>query len=87
MPIMSTADLPINTCGNITKGKTNAEPSKSTLWRRARGRPSLQDKASKQQYLSPCEEKALVEYLLRMADRGYPLQVKCLPSLAFVIAR
>lgn len=64
MPIMGTASLPITTCGNTTKGKTNADPSKSTLWRRARGRPSLQDKAAKQQYLSPCEEKALVEYLL-----------------------
>jgi hypothetical protein len=31
--------------------------SESTLWRYARGRPSRGDKAVKQQYLTPCEEK------------------------------
>jgi len=33
------------------------------------------------------EEKALLEYVLRMADRGYPLPVKFLRTLAVVIAR
>lgn len=62
-------------------------PSRSTLWRHARGQPTLQDKASHQQYLSVSEEKALLEYVLRMADRGYPLPVKFLRTLAVVIAR
>lgn len=67
--------------------KASQKPSPSTLWRHARGQPILQDKASRQQYLTPREEKALLEYVLRMADRGYPLPVKFLRTLAFVIAR
>lgn len=35
--------------------------SASTLWRRARGRPSDRGKAANQQYLSPQEEKALLD--------------------------
>jgi hypothetical protein len=57
------------------------------LWRRAHGKPSRRDKAAKQQYLTPCEEKALLEYVLRMSERGYPLLIKFLCSLALVIAR
>jgi hypothetical protein len=59
----------------------------STLWHRAHGRPSRQEKATGQQYLTPSEEKALVNYVLRMSDYGYPVPVKYLRSLAFVIAR
>jgi hypothetical protein len=59
----------------------------STLWRRARGRPSRQDKAAKQQYLTPQEEKALMEYVPPMSENGYPLPVKFLRSLALTIAR
>lgn len=59
----------------------------STLWRRANNKPSLADKAANQQYLTPQEEKALVEYVLRLADNGYPLPVKFLRSLALIIVR
>jgi hypothetical protein len=59
----------------------------STLWRRARGKPSRKEKAANQQYLTPQEEQALVEYVLRMANNGYPLPVKFLRSLAWIIAR
>jgi hypothetical protein len=59
----------------------------STLWHRAHGQPSRRDKAAKQQYLTLQEESALVEYVLRMSDNGYPLPVKFLRSLAFTIAR
>jgi hypothetical protein len=62
-------------------------PSKSTTWRHARGRPTRQDKAANQQYLTPCEEKAVLEYVLRMYERGYPLPVKFLGSIAYVIKR
>jgi hypothetical protein len=37
--------------------------------------------------ISLYEEKALVDYVLRIAERGYPLPVKFLRSLAVVIAR
>jgi hypothetical protein len=56
------------------------------MCRRFHGRPSRIDKAAKQQYLTPCGENALV-YVLRMSERGYPLPVKFLHSLAIVIAR
>jgi hypothetical protein len=60
---------------------------RSTVWHRAHGRPSKQDKAKGQQYLTPVEERALVQYLTRMADLGYPFPIKHLRLLAFTIAR
>ena len=59
----------------------------STLNHRAHGRPSKEDKARSQQYLTPVEEKALARYLVRMADMGYPIPIKHVRSLAFIIAR
>jgi len=90
MPIVDPANLPTTTHGKPTKRKADAlpsEPSRSTLWRRAHGRPSRIDKAAKQQYLTPAEENTLLDYVLRMSERGYPLPVKVLRSLALVIAR
>ena len=90
MSIVSPTNLPTTTRGKSIKQKADAlpsEPSKSTLWRRAHGKPSRIDKAAKQQYLTPAEEKALLDYVLRMSKRGYPLPVKFLRSLALVIAR
>ncbi|KAJ5379594.1 hypothetical protein N7509_012713 [Penicillium cosmopolitanum] len=59
----------------------------ATLWRRANDKPSIADKAANQQYLTPQEEQALVEYALRLADNGYPLPVKFLRPLALIIVR
>jgi hypothetical protein len=59
----------------------------STLWHRAHGRPSRQEKAERQQYLTPAEEKSLVEYLLRMSNNGFPVPIKYLRLLALIIAR
>ena len=59
----------------------------STVYHRAHGRPSREDKAKSQQYLTPSEEKALVKYTLRMRSLGFPIRMKHLPSLAFIIAR
>lgn len=90
MLIIDPANLPTTTLGKNTKPGTGAlpqEPSKSTLWRRACGRPPRLDKAAKQQYLTPAEENALHDYMLRMSERGYPLSVKVLRSLALAIAR
>lgn len=57
------------------------------VWRRANNKPSIADKAANQQYLTPQEEQALLEYVLRLADNGYPLPVKFLRSLALIIVR
>lgn len=61
--------------------------SESTLWRHARGMPTQRDKAASQQYLTPREKQALLEYVLRMDQRGYPLPVKFLGSIVHVIKR
>jgi hypothetical protein len=87
--IPSTEESPL-ILGSSAKHKSGcvpSEPSKSTRWRRAHSKPSRADKAASQQYLNPCEEKALVDYILCIANRGYPLSVKFLRSLALVIAR
>ena len=64
-----------------------SEPCRSTLWRRTQCKPSRKNKAAKQQDLSPCEKNALVDYVLRTSERGYPLPVKFLRFVALVIAR
>lgn len=51
------------------------------------GRRSKEQKAQNQQYLTPSEEKALLEFLLQMSDLGSPVQIKFLSSLAFSITR
>jgi hypothetical protein len=45
-----------------------SKASRTTLWNRAHGRPSIEEKATSQQYLTTSEEKSLVEYLLRMSE-------------------
>ena len=57
----------------------------STRWHRENGRSTKRDKAAKEQYLNPQEEKGLANYVLRMCRNGYPLPVKALRSLALVI--
>ena len=64
-----------------------SQPSKSTLWRHARSRPIRKDKADSQQYLTPREERALLEYVLCMDERENPLPVKFLGFIAHVIKR
>ena len=59
----------------------------STLWHRKHGRPSKGDAAAQKQYLTPSEEKALADYILRWAERGYPVPVKLVRDFAWVIAR
>jgi hypothetical protein len=59
----------------------------STLWHRAHGRQSRKEKAKGQQYLTPSEEKALVDCLLRMSNNGFPIPVKFLCSSALIIVR
>lgn len=59
----------------------------STRWHREHGRRTRREKAAKEQYLSPQEEKGLACYALRMCQNGYPLPVKVLRSLAVVVRR
>jgi hypothetical protein len=89
---MDSATLALSEGLDPTENRTYAALSKSkkipytTVWHRAHGRPSMQDKAKSQQYLTESGEHALVEYALRMANNGFPVPVKYLRSLAHVIA-
>ena len=53
------------------KSYTTLSGLRSTLWHRDHGRPSVQQKGAKQQYLTIQEEKALVNYVLQMSKNGY----------------
>ena len=59
----------------------------STLYHRAKGRRSREEKAQSQQYLTPDEEKAVVRFLLLMSSLDKPVRIKFIPSLAFSVAR
>ena len=60
--------------------------ARSTFNARKLGRPSLKEKAQRQQYLTVEEEKALSAFLSLMARLGRPVRVKHIPSLAFSLA-
>ncbi|KAF2259111.1 hypothetical protein CC78DRAFT_621278 [Lojkania enalia] len=47
----------------------------STLHHRARGRRSREAKAQSQLYLTPCEENAVVDFLLQMDNLGQPIRI------------
>jgi len=90
---MDQATAVLSEFSDSTKSKTYAAMSAlsnihvSTLWHRAHRRRSRREKAEGQQYLTPSEEKALVHYLLRISNNGFPIPVKFLRSLALIIAR
>ena len=63
------------------------EVARSTLHHRPRGRRSKKAKAQSQQYLTPSEEKAVVNFLLQKSDLGQSVRIKYIPSLAFKVTR
>jgi len=60
---------------------------RSTLHYRAHGRQSIEAKGQSQQYLTPAEERALVDFLLLMSMLGMPVRIKHVPSIAFSATR
>jgi hypothetical protein len=73
--------------------KTYAERSKltevpiSTLWHHEHGRLSQKDTAAKRQYLTPSEEKTLIDCILGAAESDHPILVKSVEQLAWTIVR
>jgi hypothetical protein len=51
------------------------------------GRRSKEEKAKTQQYLTLCEENAVVEFVLQMRDLGQPVRMKYIASIAFSATR
>ena len=54
----------------------------STRWHRAHGRQTRRQRAIQQQLLTPAEEKALVDHVLRLYRNGRPARVKHLRYFA-----
>ena len=77
------------TRGKATRHRNGVspKPSKSTLWRHGQGRPTLKDKAIRQQYLTPSEEETAREHVLEYAKQGNYLTPHDLRSLALLIAQ
>jgi hypothetical protein len=59
----------------------------TTLYIRHHGRPSKEEIAQRQQYLTLEEEKALVAFMSLMCSFGQPVRIKYIPRLAFSIAQ
>lgn len=60
---------------------------RSTLHYRTHGRQSIEAKGQSQQYLTPSEEKAMVEFILHVSALGNPVRIKHLPFIAFSATR
>ncbi|KAH8704341.1 hypothetical protein GQ44DRAFT_555900, partial [Phaeosphaeriaceae sp. PMI808] len=48
---------------------------------------SIEAKSQGQQYLTPSEEQAVVDFVLHMSVLGYPVRIKHLPFIAFSATR
>lgn len=59
---------------------------RSTLHDRAQGQRSIEAKAQSQQYLTPHEEKAMIDFILQMSALGTPVRIKYVSSIAFTVA-
>jgi hypothetical protein len=90
---MDNATVALSAGPNSTKESMDVALAKSsdipytTQWYRANGRPSIQDRAKRQQYLTPSEEELLVRCLVQMSHKGFTVPKKHLRSLAHSIAR
>lgn len=86
--VVETSTTGLARCRKSVERMTYAEKAEqndlplSTYWHRLHGRPSRKETATKSQYLTTSEEKALIDYVLRVAARGYPVPVKFLRYLA-----
>ncbi|KAF2647275.1 hypothetical protein K491DRAFT_699731 [Lophiostoma macrostomum CBS 122681] len=79
--------LPLNTPRTWAALSEKGDVPLHTLYYRARGRLSIEEKAQRQQYLTPEEERGLVTFLLLMSNLRQPIQIKYIPSLALTLAR
>ena len=59
----------------------------TTLYHRAHGRRSIEEKAQSQQYLTPSEVKAVIDFLLQMSHLRQPMRIKHIPLIAFSATR
>jgi hypothetical protein len=79
--------LPTSVLRSFRTIADHTDVPRSTLHARARGRRSIKAKAQSQQYLTPAEEKAVVDFVLQMSALGTPMRIKYIPSIAFTVTR
>jgi hypothetical protein len=84
---LAEASLPQEPQMYDARSKRSGVPLTTLYYYYNHGRRLREEKAQGQQYLTPLEGKALEKHLKLMADLGNPIRIKCLPSLAFSIAR
>lgn len=82
-----TLELPPNVRKSISARARHGNVPRTTVHYRHKGRQSRKAKDEGQQYLTPPEEKAFVDFILRMSASGSPIRIKYIPELAFCIAR
>jgi hypothetical protein len=80
-------ELPSGVRRSISARARHGNVPRTTVHYRSKGRQSRKAKDECQQYLTPSEEKALVDFILCMSASGFPIRIKYIPSLAFCIAR
>lgn len=80
-------DLPDGIPDTLTARAAHSNVPRTTLNHRALGRRSIEDKARSQLYLTPCEENAVVDFILRMDNLGQPVRIKYIPVIAFSATR
>ena len=79
-------DLPPGVTDTYSAWAECGKVALSTL-HRAPGRQSREEKAKSQQYLTPCKENAVVQFLLQMKELGQPVRMKYVASIAFSAIR
>ena len=76
-----------NTAAEREPGAVSSDLPYTTQWHRDHGRGTRRDKAIKQQLLTPREEQAIVDFVLRADRNGFPARVKDLHHYAAVLLR
>lgn len=74
-------DLPVGVPRSYCSIADYSGIPRATLHHRARGRRSIEEKAQSQQYLTPYEEVAVVEFILQMSELGTPVRIKYIHTL------
>lgn len=59
----------------------------SIFYYRTHGQRSIEEKTRSQQYLSPAEDKAVVDFLLHMSQLRQPVRLKYIPGIAVSAAQ
>lgn len=80
-------DLPDGIPDTLTARAAHSNVPRTTLNHRTLRRRSLEEKAQSQLYLTPCEENAVINFVLHIDALGQPIRIKYIPAIAFSATR